>query len=134
MRTLLASLVLASLAFTQTGCLGCSAYNGAQDQVYARGSDQLILCENGGFVADVAGSTIEGFYTQNPAGSSIAVVGTQGGTDTTAFDLSNDADGGATIPQFGATPWQKMSLDQTALDHADTRCQDLETRSWWTGA
>jgi hypothetical protein len=133
MRTLLAAALLASLAFTATGCpLGCSAYQGSNDKVLARGSDQLILCDNGGYAADIGTTTYEGFYTDNPAGNAIAVVGTDGATSQHAFDLSYDATGVATIPQFGGDTWQPVALDQTGLDHADTRCQDLETRGWWS--
>jgi hypothetical protein len=133
MRTLLAAALLATITFTLSGCPGgCGAYQGAGDQVYARGSDQLILCDNGGFTADVASGTIEGYYTENAPGSTVAVVGTTGSTDEHAFDLTSNADGTATIPQFGADAWQVVSLDKTGLDHADARCQDLATRTWWT--
>lgn len=134
MRTLLAATLLASITFTLAGCpgLGCGAYSGGGDKVYARGSDQLILCENGGYAADLATSTLEGFYTENAAGSTIAYTGTDGPTDQHAFDLSNNADGTVSIPQLGADAWAVVSLDKTGLDHANARCQDLETRTWWT--
>ncbi|MGE5184724.1 MAG: hypothetical protein ACM31C_21780 [Acidobacteriota bacterium] len=138
MRLLLASVLIAAIASLSTGCVpfGCSAasYQGANDKVYARGSDQLILCENGGFTADLATGTVEGYYTDNAPGSTVAVVGTTGGTDQPAFDLSNNADGTASIPSFGAGTWTEVALDKTGLDHADTRCQDLETRAWWTAS
>jgi hypothetical protein len=131
MRTLLAIFLLGSMASTLSGCPGCGAFSGGNDRVFARGNDQLILCENGGYAADVGGSTFEGFLTDNAAGSAIAVVGTDGVTRQHSFDLSYDA-GGAAIPQFGSGEWTELSLDKTALDHADVRCQDLENRTWWT--
>ncbi len=132
MRNVLASLLLGSILFT-AGCLGCGvAYKGAGDQVYASGQDQLILCENGGFSAMVGTSIVEGFYTENAPGSTIAYVGTEGDTGAHAFDMSNNPDGTSSIPQFGSAPWTKVSLDQAALDHADVACQNLETRTWWT--
>jgi hypothetical protein len=135
MRTLLASALLASLVVFAGGCpLGCGAFSGGSDQVYARGGDQLILCENGGFSASVSGGAIEGFYTEQPAGGAVAYTGTNGATGADAFALSLATDGTAMIPQFGAGAWDKLALDQTALDHADTLCQNLETRAWWTSA
>jgi hypothetical protein len=132
MRTLLASLLLGSLIVTTAGCpMGCSAFQGSSDKVYARGQDQLILCENGGYTVDLASGTQEGFYTENAAGTAVAFTGTDGATAAHAFDLSVGNDGSAMIPQFGATAWTEVNLDQVALDHADARCRDLETRTWW---
>lgn len=132
MRTLLAALLLASIAITATGCpMGCSAFNGSGDKVYARGSDQLILCENGGFAADVNGSTIEGFYTENTSGT---IDGTVGATGVHAFDMTSASDGTETIPELGGSGWTYVSLDKVALDHANTRCTDLETRTWWSSS
>jgi hypothetical protein len=133
MRTILASLLVATFATTLPGCFGCGAYSGSNDKVFARGNDQLILCENGGYVATVSNATLQGFYTENAPGSSIAYVGTDGPTSQHSFDLTETAGGqGANIPQFGQAPWELVSLDKTALDHADSLCQGLETQSWWT--
>jgi hypothetical protein len=33
---------------------------------------------------------------------------------------------------LGDGAWQPVTLDQTALDHADVQCSDLQTRSWWS--
>jgi hypothetical protein len=133
MRTILASLLLAAIATTAGGCIGCSAYSGSLDKVYARGSDQMILCENGAYAIDVAGKTLEGFYTENAPGSTYAYVGTDGASGTHAWDLAVASDGTATSSELGTGSWQELSLDKTALDHADTRCQDLATRSWYAG-
>src|SRR5215831_9464725 len=134
MRTILASLLLGTLAVTLTGCpFGCGGFSGSNDRVFARGNDQLILCENGGYVATVNNATLQGFYTENAAGSSIAYTGTDGPTAQHSFDLSYPTGAtGASIPQFGSGEWDEQALDKTALDHADTRCQNLETQTWWT--
>lgn len=134
MRTLLAASLLAALAFTSAGCpgLGCSGYQGASDRVYARGNDELILCANGGYSATIGAATFEGYYTDNPAGSAVAVVGTDGPTGAHSFDLANQPDGTANVAPYG-DGWQKLALDQTALDHADANCRAVETRAWWTG-
>lgn len=123
MRTLLLA-VLVALVPLASGCLGCSAYTGGGDKVYARGQDQLILCDNGGFVATVQATTIEG---KVDGGEAI-----RGDDGSLAFDLQDNADGSLTTPQLGATAWQRVDLDKTGLDHADVLCQDLETRPWWT--
>jgi len=132
LRLLLAS-ILVSLAFL-SGCVplgGCGGFQGGGDQVYARGQDQLILCENGVFVVDSAQyGTIEGRYTWSDAADDNAVA-TTGTTGALAFDFYNNGDGTASTPQLGDNPWTTVDLDQTALDHADTACQTLETRSWW---
>ena len=130
MRTLLSLLLLASCTLAETGCL-CGAYNGAGDKVYARGSDSLILCSNGGFVANVTSGAIEGRYTESPVGSDAAGFGTRGDDGQLAFDLYDNTDGTVRTPQLGEPPWQDAHLDQTSLDHADVQCTDLVSRSWW---
>jgi hypothetical protein len=135
MRTFLAALLLASIAITATGCpMGCSAFAGGGDQVYAHGADQLILCENGGYSATVNGAMNEGFYTENAAGSSVRYTGTDGPTGSHAFDLSPQSNGTETIPELGGSGWTAVTLDQVAADHANTLCTDLETRAWWTSS
>ena len=131
MRTLLASFVLAAIAVTATGCpMGCGAFECAGDKVYARGGDQMILCANGAYAIDVAGKTLEGFYTEE---TTTSYVGTDGASGAHAFDLAIASDGTATSSELGAGAWTALELNQTALDHADTRCQDVATRSWYAG-
>jgi len=126
---LLTSILLATVSLA-SGCLGCGVgYSGAGDKVYQRGSESLILCNNGGFVANVTAGSIEGRYQQDMSGQWFA---TRGDNGQLAFDISYAADGSMDAPQLGATAWTPVQLDQTALDHADVQCQDLETRSWWT--
>jgi len=67
---LLASLLL-------SGC--CGAYDGGGDHVYARnGSEMLILCGNGGFVANLTSSTIEGRYMTVSGDGGTAINGPDG--------------------------------------------------------
>jgi len=134
MRTLLALGFLASLlTLPNLGCLGCSAYSGGGDVIYARGQDQLILCENTGFVATINGATIEGKYSENAPGSSVTDVGTEGDNGKLAFDLTVASDGTATAPELGSGAWTEVStsMNQVELDHADILCKDLVNRAWW---
>ena len=113
------------------GC-GCSAYTGAGDRVYARGQDQLVLCENGGFLATIASpaETIEGTYSETPTDGWTGTA-TEGASGDLAFDYLIQSDQSLSAPQLGQTAWQPVTLDQTGLDHADVLCSDLETRVWW---
>jgi hypothetical protein len=122
-------LLLASMLFA-TGCPGfCGGFAGGDDHVYQRGSESLILCDNGGFVANTRSGSLEGRYMQDENGQWFA---TRGDDGQLAFDISYNADGSVMAPQLGATAWTSVALDATALDHADVQCQDLETRAWWT--
>jgi hypothetical protein len=129
MRNVLLATVLLATASLASGCLGCGGFSGGGDRVYQRGSESLILCENGGFVANTTAGAIEGRYMQDASGQWFA---TRGDDGQLAFDMSYGADGSLSAPQLGDTAWASVSLDQTALDHADVQCQDLETRAWWT--
>ena len=126
-RLLLAS-ILVSLAFLPSCIpLGCGGFQGKGDQVYSRGQDELILCENGGFVATTSiDGTIEGRVDGDE------LVRGDNGAFVSALDY--DSDGTLLTPDMGANAWQPVQEDQTALDHADTACQTLETRSWWNTA
>ena len=116
------------LSSVLTACGGAVFYGGG-DKVYQRnGTDMLILCANGGFVATVAGSgALEGRYTPGSPG-----IATRGDNNAVAFDLIPNSDGTATTPQLGDAPWQPMSLNKAELDHANIECLDLENRTWWT--
>ena len=89
----------------------------------------MILCENGGFVANTTTGSIEGRYMQDASGNWFATNGEDG---QLAFDFTYAADGSLDAPQLGDTAWTPKTMDQTSLDHADVQCTDLETRSWWT--
>jgi len=122
------ALLASAVMVLASGCL-CGAYNGAGDKVYSRGSESMILCENGGFVANTTTGSIEGRYMQDASGSWFATNGEDG---ELAFDFTYAADGSLDAPQLGETAWTPKTMDQTSLDHADVQCTDLETRSWWT--
>ncbi|HTL36750.1 MAG TPA: hypothetical protein VL326_26630 [Kofleriaceae bacterium] len=127
---LLASLVAFAALLPASGCiLGCGAFDGGNDTVYAReGGEMLIMCGNGGFVANLQTTSIEGRMEINTDGTSIGV---KGDDQSLAFDWVSASDGGMNTPQLGGGAWQYQSLDKVALDHADVMCKDLETRTWW---
>ena len=122
------ALLASAVMVLASGCL-CGAYNGAGDKVYSRGSESMILCENGGFVANMTSGSLEGRVMQDASGQWFATNGDDG---QLAFEFSYAADGSLDAPQLGATAWTPKTMDQTSLDHADVQCTDLETRSWWT--
>lgn len=123
MNRLLLLAVALSASISAVGCVpfGCGAYQGASDMVYQRGSDMMIVCGNGGYSATLGAATKEG----RAGGSAL----TDGPTGRIASDLATDRTTGA-LTAFGGA-WTAVTLDQTALDHADTLCTDLETRAWW---
>jgi len=122
------ALLASAVMVLASGCL-CGAYNGAGDKVYSRGDESMILCGNGGFVANLTAGSVEGRFMQDAAGAWLA---TRGDDGQLAFDFSYAADGSLDAPQLGDAAWAPKLLDQTALDHADVQCSDLETRTWWT--
>ena len=124
-KLLVASLL--AVATLATGC-GCGAFTGQSDRVYNRGNDSLILCENDGFVANLASGVVEGKFTYNTDGSMTA---TQGGTAET-YTMTIQPDATLATTNLGDGAWNEMTLDQTALDHADVQCTDLVSRAWWT--
>jgi hypothetical protein len=116
------------------GC-PCGAYTGAGDRVFARGTDSLILCENGGYSAMIGDQTIEGRYVEHPPSSNPAGDASIGTTGAHAFSVVMDETGTTmTTPGLGDGAWTEVTLDKTALDHADTGCQAVESRTWWLGA
>lgn len=122
------ALLASAVMVLASGCL-CGAYNGAGDKVYSRGSESMILCENGGFVANLTSGSVEGRFMEDASGQWFATKGDDG---QLAFDFSYATDGSLDAPQLGTTAWTPKTMDQTSLDHADVQCTDLETRSWWT--
>lgn len=122
---------LLALIAMSAGCL-CGGYTGGGDQVLARGSDSIILCENNGFIATTAADgVIEGTYSTFEATS---VVATRGDTGTIAFQLTWAPDlTTATTTQLGDGTWTKREMNMVELDHADVQCQELVSRSWWSG-
>ena len=128
MRNVLFASLLLATASLASGCLGCGGFSGGGDRVYQRGTESMILCENGGFVANTTTASIEGKYQQDTSGDWFA---TRGDNGDLATSLTFEADGSVSAPQLGATAWTEVQLDATALDHANVQCQDLETRAWW---
>ena len=127
------ALLASAVMVLASGCL-CGAYNGAGDKVYAHGDDSLIVCSNGGFVANLASGSIEGRLVETgmPPQGDTEYAANRGDTGELEFRLIELSNGTATTPELGNTIWTEKMLDATALDHADVQCTDLETRSWWT--
>ena len=123
----LAALALASALVAHTGC-GCGAYEGGGNRAYERGSELLLLCENGGFVATLDTTMLEGRYSDNHAGH---VTGFNGEDGAIAFELTDNQDGTAIAPTLGEGAWTSVALDMTAADHSNVLCNDLAMRAWW---
>jgi hypothetical protein len=134
-RTAVALAVTFASLLLADGCL-CGGYAGGSDRVYQQAPDQLIVCENGGFVAMANGATtLEGFWgraTESGSGSSAAVIGTDGTTGAIDFSLYDNANGTASIPALAPGEWQELKPDAAELDHYDWYCEQLVTQSWWT--
>jgi hypothetical protein len=90
---------------------------------------RLILCDNGGFVADLESESmaVEGFYSDSK--------GSLGSDDSPLFVLSPVFDqtgtgSGVSTTGLGATSitWGKADDVQDAFE----RCSDLENRPWWS--
>jgi hypothetical protein len=130
----LALILVPLVAMLVPGCIpfGCGGYSGGGDTVYARGSDQLILCENGGFVATSNGATIEGKLETD---TSAVTIGIEGDDNTTVFTLDGTS-GDSTVDTagLGSGEWDYVNENQVGLDHANTLCSDLTNLSWWSAS
>jgi hypothetical protein len=130
----LALILVPLVVLLMPGCIpfGCGGYSGGGDTVYARGSDQLVLCENGGFVATSNGQTIEGKLETD---TSATTLGIEGDDNTTVFTLDGTS-GDSTVDTdgLGAGEWDYVNENQVGLDHANTLCTDLTNRAWWTAS
>lgn len=125
MKTLLAlSLLPMSLLL---GACPCGAYSGGGDTMFRRGNDSMIVCTNGGYAATLSTGSLEGRYTRIDDRNLRGSIGESGAQ---AFTLTDAGDGTFGSPEFGPG-WELLVLDQTDLDHASTRCTDLESRVWW---
>ncbi len=134
MRTiLLASLAALSALVANSGCVpfGCGGFDGGGNRALERGSEMLLLCENGGFVASLEASMLEGRYS-NTDGT--MTIGTKGDDGALAFELRDNHDGTSIAPQLGDGLWTYVPLDTVAADHANVLCEDLEVRAWWTAS
>lgn len=127
---LLASLALASAFVANTGCVpfGCGSFEGGSNRAFERGSEMILLCENGGFVASLETEMVEGRYDA----ASTNVVATRGENGHLAFELVEHGDGTATASKLGDGAWTAVVLDTVAADHSNVLCNDLEVRAWWT--
>ncbi|HEY3801287.1 MAG TPA: hypothetical protein VGL61_01720 [Kofleriaceae bacterium] len=129
------ALLLASLCAAGTvllaGCpLGCGGYSGNGDRVLASGTDQLILCENGGFVATTSAGTTEGMIVVGTTGT----VGIEGDDGAQLFTLVDEGTQ-VTTAGFGSDDsWDEVDENEVQLDHADVLCTDLTSRGWWSAA
>jgi len=107
------------------GCPLCGGFSGNGDHVFARGTDQLILCANDGFVATISGGTIEGRLESG----SDDTVGVEGDDGQPVFSF-------ASYDQFDGlgSGWTEVdgSYTDAELDHADVLCTDLTSRPWWS--
>jgi len=138
MRTLLALASVSISLLALPGCpLGCSAYSGGSDQVFQRGSnDVIIFCEpDGTFVERLDGQAeVAGFaeVTSAPAQGGDTITATVNGTTTVAFTWTEDTagDSGA-APELGSGTFTRVNLDQVDLDHANTLCVQLESQPWY---
>ncbi len=124
---LLASLCAASVLLL-AGCpLGCGGYSGTGDRVLASGADQLILCENGGFVATTSAGTIEG-KIEVETSSTVGIEGDDGAQLFTLVDEGTQVE----TTGFGSDgTWDEVDENAAQLDHADVLCTDLTSRAWW---
>jgi hypothetical protein len=128
---LLAASLCAASAVLLAGCpLGCSGYLGSGDRVLASGSDQLILCENGGFVATTSAGTTEGKIEVGTA----STVGVEGDDGAQLFTLVDEGTQAETTGLGSDAVWDQVDENQTQLDHADVLCTDLTSRGWWSAS
>lgn len=135
MRNLLLASLAAASALLANGCVpfGCGDFDGGGNRAYERGSEMLLLCDNGGFVASLETSMLEGRHVLGTDAQGLTItVGTKGDDGAVAFELADNYDGTSSAPQLGEGAWTYVALDQTALDHANILCEDLELRDWWT--
>ena len=84
---LLASLVAFAALLPASGCVpfGCGGFEGGNDSVYTRNdsAEMLIICGNGGFVANLQTTSLEGRMEYNADGTAIGV---KGDDESLAFD------------------------------------------------
>lgn len=128
---LLASLVAFSAFVANTGCVpfGCGGFEGGGNRAYERNSEMILLCENGGFVATLDTTMIEGRYSNNDTG---AVTATKGDDGSLAFEIADNHDGTSRAPQLGDGLWTNIEMDTVTADHSNVLCNDLALRDWWT--
>jgi hypothetical protein len=127
---LLATLAALSALVANSGCVpfGCGGFEGGGNRAFERSSEMILLCENGGFVATLETTMVEGRYTDSVG----FVTATKGEDNTLAFELADNYDGTSHAAQLGDGLWTTVPLDTVAADHANVLCNDLALRGWWT--
>jgi hypothetical protein len=129
MRNAFFAAILVATATNASGCIGvCGAYEGSSDRLYTRDSDMIIACDNGGIVANLTASTVEGRLMTGVDSAQFAIRGEDG---ELAFDWLTNGDGTVTTPQLEGANWTELTYDATTFDHAHVLCADLESRPWW---
>jgi hypothetical protein len=129
MRNAVFAALLAATVVNASGCIGvCGAYEGSSDRLYTRDGEMIIACDNGGVVANLTATTVEGRLMTGVDSTQFAIRGEDGAL---AFDWVANADGSYTAPQLEGANWTALPYDATTFDHAHVLCADLETRAWW---
>jgi hypothetical protein len=129
MKNVALAALLAATALQSTGCVAlCGAYEGSNEQLYVRDSEMIIMCSNGGIVANLLTTPVEGRFMTSIEGAQFAIRGEDG---ELAFDWVHNDDGTVTTPQLDGTAWTQMAYDEVTFDHAHIQCVDLESRAWW---
>jgi hypothetical protein len=118
MRTLLATVALAS-SLVSAGCFACGGWDGEDDTMLkAQNGDAILVCGNGGFSAMLAnGDFVEGRATTNVDDV---------GNVTYSYTVGET---GAAIELPGE--FEVREMDVVERDHANVLCVDLESRAWW---
>jgi hypothetical protein len=126
----LAALIAVTASLALAGCK-CGAFSGGGDQLYQRGTDVLILCENGAFVEKISGTEVDGLQHYDANDSDI-VHGTIDNTSQVAFTLTRDyTTSTATAPELPGTWTMVQGLNEVEIDNANMQCTRLEQASWW---
>ena len=125
LRTVLVLCLLPALLLLPGCPLGCG-YDGDGDRMLRRGDDTIMLCANGGHVANLATGVVEG--KRDDLGQTVHAFTETGAL---AYEITLGDDGLWSSQQLGSG-WELIELNEVDLDHAHIQCSDLETRSWWT--
>ena len=128
MKNVALAALLAATVLQSTGCGFCGAYEGANEQLYVRDAEMIIVCDNGGIVANLTTASVEGRFLTSIEGAQFAVRGDDG---ELAFDWMHNDDGTVTTPQLAGASWTQLAYDEVTFDKAHIMCVDLEARAWW---
>lgn len=127
MRRPIASLVVA------IGCLtGCPPTEDPDvEGWYRRGSEDVLVCQNGAFSATLSSSIVEGLwsYGETQIGPA-SVVATVGETGAAAFTLAYREDGSWGSAELGEA-WIRYGVNDSEREVVHARCAALEAQPWW---